>query len=38
MHPKNISIRDYTYDLSEEKIARYPKEMLPNFLFIKRVK
>ncbi len=24
MHPKNISIRDYTYDLPEEKIARYP--------------
>jgi S-adenosylmethionine:tRNA ribosyltransferase-isomerase len=24
MHPKNISIKDYTYHLSEEKIARYP--------------
>lgn len=24
MHPKNISIKDYTYDLPEEKIARYP--------------
>jgi S-adenosylmethionine:tRNA ribosyltransferase-isomerase len=24
MHPKNISIQDYTYDLPEEKIARYP--------------
>jgi S-adenosylmethionine:tRNA ribosyltransferase-isomerase len=24
MHPKNISITDYTYDLPEEKIARYP--------------
>jgi len=24
MHPKKISIRDYTYDLPEEKIARYP--------------
>lgn len=24
MHPKNISIRDYTYDLPEEKIAHYP--------------
>jgi S-adenosylmethionine:tRNA ribosyltransferase-isomerase len=24
MHPKNISIHDYTYDLPEEKIARYP--------------
>ena len=26
MHPKNISIQDYTYDLPEEKIARYPLE------------
>src|SRR4051812_48843016 len=24
MLPKNISIQDYTYDLPEEKIARYP--------------
>ncbi|HEY6504906.1 MAG TPA: S-adenosylmethionine:tRNA ribosyltransferase-isomerase [Chitinophagaceae bacterium] len=24
MHPKNISIKDYTYQLPEEKIARYP--------------
>lgn len=24
MHPKNISISDYTYDLPEEKIAKYP--------------
>jgi S-adenosylmethionine:tRNA ribosyltransferase-isomerase len=24
MHPKKISIKDYTYDLPEEKIARYP--------------
>jgi S-adenosylmethionine:tRNA ribosyltransferase-isomerase len=24
MHPKNIFIKDYTYDLPEEKIARYP--------------
>lgn len=24
MHPKKISIDDYTYDLPEEKIARYP--------------
>ena len=24
MHPKNISIKDYTYNLPEEKIARYP--------------
>lgn len=24
MRPKNISIQDYTYDLPEEKIARYP--------------
>ncbi|MBL7745116.1 MAG: S-adenosylmethionine:tRNA ribosyltransferase-isomerase [Chitinophagaceae bacterium] len=24
MHPKNISIKDYTYHLPEEKIARYP--------------
>lgn len=26
MHPKEISIKDYTYDLPEEKIARYPLE------------
>ena len=24
MHPKNISIKDYNYNLPEEKIARYP--------------
>jgi S-adenosylmethionine:tRNA ribosyltransferase-isomerase len=24
MHPKNIFIKDYTYDLPEERIARYP--------------
>lgn len=24
MHPKDISITDYTYDLPDEKIARYP--------------
>jgi len=24
MHPKEISIRDYTYDLPEKKIAKYP--------------
>src|SRR5580692_144875 len=24
MHPKNISILDFTYDLPEEKIAKYP--------------
>ncbi|MDP4263069.1 MAG: S-adenosylmethionine:tRNA ribosyltransferase-isomerase [Bacteroidota bacterium] len=24
MHPKSISIKDYTYDLPEEKIAHYP--------------
>jgi S-adenosylmethionine:tRNA ribosyltransferase-isomerase len=24
MHPKNLSIHDYTYDLPEERIARYP--------------
>lgn len=26
MHPKKISIKDYTYSLPEEKIARYPLE------------
>lgn len=26
MHPKNISIKEYTYNLPEEKIARYPLE------------
>ena len=26
MHPKNISIKDYTYTLPEEKIAKYPLE------------
>jgi S-adenosylmethionine:tRNA ribosyltransferase-isomerase len=26
MHPKEISIKDYTYSLPEEKIARYPLE------------
>jgi len=24
MHPKNLSVQDFTYDLPEEKIARYP--------------
>lgn len=24
MHPKNLSIKDFTYELPEEKIARYP--------------
>lgn len=24
MHPKNISIKDFTYDLPEEKIAKFP--------------
>src|SRR6187549_2974127 len=26
MHPKEISIKDYTYSLPEEKIAKYPLE------------
>src|SRR4051812_43784989 len=24
MHPKNLSIKDFTYPLPEEKIAKYP--------------
>jgi S-adenosylmethionine:tRNA ribosyltransferase-isomerase len=26
MHPKEISIQDYTYELPQEKIARQPLE------------
>jgi len=37
MHPKNLSINDFTYDLPDERIARYPLEErdLSKFLIFK---
>jgi len=26
MHPKDLSIQDFSYDLPDERIARYPVE------------